>query len=186
MLRNSSYFLHTDRLGFRLWSLDDVDLAFELWGDREVTRLIDAHGLLSRQQVRERILRELANADSCGVQYWPIFLLSNDEHAGCCGLRPYDLSKGIFEIGFQIRPRFWRQGYALEAARAVMSHAFDTLEVDSLFAGHHPKNEASAHLLKKLGFHYSHDEFYAPTGLNHPSYLMTAVDYLRQRDEISE
>jgi len=26
--------------------------------------------------------------------------------------------------------------------------------------------------LKKLGFAYSHDEYYAPTGLKHPSYLL--------------
>ncbi|HUV51221.1 MAG TPA: GNAT family protein, partial [Anaerolineae bacterium] len=46
-----------------------------------------------------------------------------------------------------------------------------------LFAGHNPKNEASRHLLEKLGFRYSHDEYYAPTGLNHPSYMMTADEY---------
>jgi [ribosomal protein S5]-alanine N-acetyltransferase len=27
-------------------------------------------------------------------------------------------------------------------------------------------------LLAKLGFHYTHDEFYPPTGLQHPSYLL--------------
>ncbi len=184
MSHKPSYFLRTERLGFRLWTLDDLDLAFGLWGDRAVTRLIDAHGLLTRQQARDRIRREVANAEFCGVQYWPIFILCDDEHAGCCGLRPYDLPKGIYEIGFQVRPRFWRKGYAFEAARAVMDHAFKTVIVNSLFAGHHPKNEASAHLLKKLGFRYTHDEFYAPTGLQHSSYMMTAAEYAEK--EISE
>lgn len=173
----SSYFLHTQRLGFRLWSLDDLDLAFELWGDREVSRLIDAHGVLSRRRTRERILGEMANVETHGVQYWPLFLLSNDEFIGCCGLRPYDLSQGTYETGFQILPRFWRQGFASEAARAVMDYAFGTLGVKNLFAGHHPKNQASANLLKKLGFGYTHDEFYPPTGLQHPSYLILESDF---------
>ena len=37
---------------------------------------------------------------------------------------------------------------------------------------HYLKNEsaASSKVLHKLGFHYIGDEFYEPTGLNHPSY----------------
>ena len=63
-----------------------------------------------------------------------------------------------------------------------MEHAFNTLKVNRLFAGYHPKNEASAYLLKKLGFPYTHDEFYAPTVLNHPSYLMTAAEYAQKEN----
>ena len=58
-----------------------------------------------------------------------------------------------------------------------MDHAFRDLAVGGLFAGHNPKNTASRHLLQKLGFRYTHDEFYAPTGLQHPSYMMTAHEY---------
>lgn len=41
------------------------------------------------------------------------------------------------------------------------------------------KNEGSGYLLGKLGFRYTHDEFYTPTGLNHPSYMLTTDDYAR-------
>ena len=80
-------------------------------------------------------------------------------------------------MGFHIRYRHWRQGYAFEAARAVMRYAFDTIKVSGLFAGHNPKNDGSRYLLGKLGFRYTHDEFYEPTGLNHLSYMLTANDY---------
>ena len=59
----------------------------------------------------------------------------------------------------------------------MREYAFKTCRVNALFAGHNPKNIASAQLLKKLGFTYTHDEFYPPTGLQHPSYLMTNQDY---------
>ncbi len=168
------YFLTTPRLGLRHWTEADFDLALGLWGDPEVTKLIDAHGQLSPEQVRERLNKELANGRDYNIQYWPIFLLENNEHIGCCGLRPYKLPEGIYEIGFHIRSQHWRQGYAYEAAQAVLHYAFDHLKAKALFAGHNPQNEASAQLLKKLGFRYTHDEFYPPTGLNHPSYLLTA------------
>jgi [ribosomal protein S5]-alanine N-acetyltransferase len=28
-------------------------------------------------------------------------------------------------------------------------------------------------LMQRLGFRFTHKEFYVPTGLNHPSYLLT-------------
>lgn len=175
------YFMRTARLGFRHWRPGDLDLALGLWGDIRVTRLIDARGQLSRAQVQERLAAEIASQAAHGLQYWPIFLLETHEHVGCCGLRPYDLPDQhpgrIYEIGFHIRADHWRQGYAYEAATAVMGYAFETLGAAALFAGHNPNNEASRRLLTRLGFRYTHDEYYPPTGLEHPSYLITRAEY---------
>jgi RimJ/RimL family protein N-acetyltransferase len=173
------YFLRTARIGFRLWQEEDLNLAVGLWGDFEVTRFFDSRGKLSQAQVNDRLLKEISSQKSHGIQYWPIFLLEGGRHLGCCGLRPYDESKNVLEIGFHIRYSHWGQGYAFEAARAVIQYAFDTIKVSGLFAGHNPQNERSRYLLTKLGFRYTHDEFYIPTGLNHFSYLMTADDYAR-------
>jgi RimJ/RimL family protein N-acetyltransferase len=173
----SEYFLRTPRIGFRLWKEDDLHLAIGLWGDFKVTQFFDGRGKLSQAQVHERLLQEISTQKMHGIQYWPIFRLKGDRHLGCCGLRPYDDAKNILEIGVHIRYRYWRQGYAFEAACAALRYAFDSIKVSGLFAGHNPKNKGSRHLLAKLGFRYTHDEFYEPTGLNHPSYLMTAGDY---------
>ena len=179
MTAESKYFLCSQRLGFRLWTQNDLELACGLWGDPGVTGLIDARGKLTENQVKKRLAQEIATADAHGIQYWPIFLLANDDHVGCCGLRPYDLARGIYEIGFHICSRYWGRGFASEGARAVMEYAFDQLGSAGLFAGHHPDNKTSRRLIEKLGFLYTHDEFYAPTGLHHPSYMLTAQEYAR-------
>ncbi|MBI1276938.1 MAG: GNAT family N-acetyltransferase [Anaerolineaceae bacterium] len=166
---SQNYFLQSERLGFRHWSPEDIDLANALWGDADVTKLIG--GPFSEIQVRERLATEIKRQTDYGVQYWPLFLSTNDVFVGCCGLRPYDLTQSIYEIGFHICAVFWGQGYAQEAAKTVIEYAFNTLGAKALFAGHNPANESSRRLLVKLGFEYTHDEYYAPTGLNHPSYL---------------
>jgi ribosomal-protein-alanine N-acetyltransferase len=178
----SQYFLQTRRLGFRLWQATDLGLALGLWGDADVTCLIG--GPFSAQQVQERLAREMANQAQYRVQYWPIFLLATDEHAGCCGLRPYQLEQQRYEIGFHLRKACWGQGLAVEAAQAVLHYAFTQLGAEGLFAGHNPANQASRHILQKLGFTYTHDEFYPPTGLNHPSYLLIKSDYLASGNAI--
>lgn len=175
------YFLQSKRLGFRLWHQEDLPLAIGLWGDFEVTKLFDSRGPLSDGQVEERLHNEIAQQVKHGVQYWPIFNLNSQQHVGCAGLRPYKDEENILEIGFHIRSDCWRMGYALEAARAVIEYAFKTKRVDGLFAGHNPDNTASQNLLAKLGLKYTHDEYYAPTGLQHPSYLLTKDMYTKQQ-----
>jgi [ribosomal protein S5]-alanine N-acetyltransferase len=92
-------------------------------------------------------------------------------------LRPYDCKNNIFQIGIHLKEKYWGKGFAQEACLAVIEYAFNILGVNALFAGHNPKNTASSQLLKRLGFTYTHDKFYAPTGLYHPSYLITKQEY---------
>lgn len=149
-----------------------------MWGDPDVTRLIG--GPFPDDEVRSRLAREIAQQETDGVQYWPIFLLENDDFVGCCGLRPYSKGERIYELGFHLRPRFRGRGYAKEAAHAAIAYAFDGLNAASLFAGHHPDNASSSRLLEKLGFRYDRHEFYAPTGREHPSYALAADAWRRK------
>lgn len=181
MRKGEKYFLKSARLGFRLWCEDDLAIAQELWGDYEVTKFFDARGTWSCNEVQERLFKEIRTAKKHRVQYWPIFLIETNGHVGCCGLRPYDAAQHVFEIGFHIRSNQWRRGYAREAADAVIAYAFKTLKVKGLFAGHNPRNDVSRHLLEQLGFRYTHDEYYPPTGLNHPSYFLQTNEYFGYR-----
>jgi RimJ/RimL family protein N-acetyltransferase len=169
----SRYFLKSPRLGFRCWSMEDLPLAIELWGDPAVTSLLG--GPFTPQQVEERLKKEIGTMNAHGAQYWPVFLLDSADHAGCAGLRPYRIEDKIYELGFHLRPAYWGRGLAEEAARAAMAFGFETLGAAALFAGHHQENRASKHILLKLGFRYTHDEFYEPTGMEHPSYLLKRV-----------
>jgi RimJ/RimL family protein N-acetyltransferase len=172
--------LETPRLVFRPWAEADLELALALWGDPVVTEWVG--GPFSEAAVRERLAGEMASFAAYGAQYWPVFLRSSGEHVGCCGLRPYRLEQQIYELGFHLRAEYWGQGYATEAARAAIDYAFDELGATSLFAGHHPRNTASRGLLSKLGFSHTHDEFYPPTGEDHPSYLLTAEEFAASGD----
>lgn len=171
------FFLNTERLGFSVWNEKDIDDALELWGNPEVTKFITADGKMSEELVHLRLKKEIETYKNNKIQYWPISLAEKDEIVGCCGLRTYDNKNSTLEIGIHLKRRYWGKGLAKEACSAVIGYAFETLKVNALFAGHNPKNIASAQLLKKLGFTYTHDEFYPPTGLEHPSYFMTKQDY---------
>lgn len=170
-LADKTYWLTTQRLGFSTWSVHDAALSVTLWGDPEVTRRIG--GPFTRQQIADRLAREVANLRAHGIQYWPIFLRQSGDLVGCCGLKPYGDNPRVLETGFHLRPQYWGQGLGEEAARAVIRHAFEQLGVTSLFAGHHPDNDASRGLLLKLGFRFTHRELYPHTGLEHLCYVLS-------------
>jgi RimJ/RimL family protein N-acetyltransferase len=166
----ATYFLTTKRLGFRHWTDSDMPFAHALWGDSRVTAFIG--GPFSESEIAKRLQTEMRTREQCGVQYWPTFLLQTNEHVGCAGLRPYDEAAGILEMGVHLRAEYWGMGMAVEAGRAVVRYAFDVLNAKALFAGHHPENAASQRLLSRLGFRFTHEQLYAPTGRMHRSYLL--------------
>ncbi len=167
------YFLTSERVGFRHWREDDLELAMALWGNPEVTRLIDARTPLQPEQVRARLAEEITRRQRHGIQYWPIFLRTTGEHLGCCGLREKQPAAGVLEFGVHLRREAWGKGLASEAGRAAIAWGFRDGAARQLFAGHHPENDGSRRMLLKLGFRHTGDEFYPPTGLQHPSYLLT-------------
>lgn len=171
MNRSRPYFLKSARLGFSRWSAEDLPLATALWGNPQVTRYFG--GPFSREKINERLAREIALMSTHNVQYWPIFLLAGGAHVGCAGLQLYKLDEKIYELGVHLLPPYWGQGFAVEASKAIIEFAIESLGARSLFAGHHPENNASRSVLKKLGFQYQGEEFYAPTGQLEPTYLLS-------------
>jgi RimJ/RimL family protein N-acetyltransferase len=143
-------------------------LAAQLWGDPQVTAKITKHGF-TPAMITARLTQEVASLKHTGVQYWPLFT-AKGELVGACGL--HYQAAGIYELGYHLRPKFWHQGLAEEAARAVVTFARQVLQAKALTAGHHPENFASKQIITNLGFTYTHDALYAPTGRLSPNYRL--------------
>nr|WP_145403420.1 GNAT family N-acetyltransferase [Paenibacillus xylanexedens] len=162
----------TERLVFTTWDEADCALAFALWGDHEVTRWTSSSDVLSEEEVEARLTREIQREKKEGVQYWPLFQKGSDVFVGCCGLGPYAPKEHIYELGFLLTRDHWGQGYAQEAAQAVVRYAFDKLGAVQLMAGHHPDDEAAHHILSKLGFEHTEDRRDEATGTMRPLYIL--------------
>jgi RimJ/RimL family protein N-acetyltransferase len=71
---------------------------------------------------------------------------------GACGVNPRG---GEPEIGYWLGVPYWGKGYATEAARAVVDHAFGELGFEALQAGARVSNPASRRVLEKCGFQWT-------------------------------
>jgi RimJ/RimL family protein N-acetyltransferase len=85
----------------------------------------------------------------------PSFLitLADGSLIGGCGIARLDGADP--EIGYWIGVPYWGSGYATEAARAVIDHAFGALGCERLAAGARVSNPASRRVLEKCGFQWS-------------------------------
>ncbi len=79
-----------------------------------------------------------------------ITLKSDGKLIGACGLR-LQAENEQGEIGYCFNRKYWRQGYASEAARAVMKFAFEKLGLHRIVASCDVNNLGSAGVLKKCG-----------------------------------
>jgi RimJ/RimL family protein N-acetyltransferase len=55
------------------------------------------------------------------------------------------------EVGWALAREHWGKGYATEAARAALDHAFGTLGWDRAISLIHPDNARSIHVAERLG-----------------------------------
>lgn len=174
------YFLTSSRLGFRCWTAEDLPLALELWGDARVTGLFG--GPYTEAMVEARLEKEMRLAEETGAQYWPVFLRTTGEHAGCAGLQPWPGRQNTLELGYHLRPGFWGKGFATEAGGAVIGYGFERMGLDTIFAGHPPGHTSSQKVLLKLGFRHAGETFYPPSGMMEPSYLLSRANWERSVD----
>lgn len=70
---------------------------------------------------------------------------------GNCGVRIKNQDAREAEIGYELNPVFWGNGYATEAARAMLAFGFRDLNLQRVTAMCLAENRASARVLEKLG-----------------------------------
>jgi RimJ/RimL family protein N-acetyltransferase len=82
-----------------------------------------------------------------------LITLADGEMIGGCGIAT--LNGAAPEIGYWLGVPYWGLGYATEAARALIDHAFGTLGAERLEAGARVSNPASRRVLEKCGFQWT-------------------------------
>lgn len=109
----------------------------------------------SREDTAAMIERIKQRWIELGYSWWAFVEISSGEviGMGCVQHLGRDAANPL-EIGWRLRPEFWHQGYASEAAQRMAAFAFDELQVPLLCAVCHTDNQASAKVMQRLGMSY--------------------------------
>ena len=71
------------------------------------------------------------------------------------GICSVDLREDGPEVGYWLGVAYWGRGFATEAVRALIDHAFGDLEHETLISGARVNNPASRRVLEKCGFQWT-------------------------------
>jgi RimJ/RimL family protein N-acetyltransferase len=144
--------LETDRLILRHLTTDDADFVLTLVNEPSFIRFIGDKQVRTLDDARRYIVDgPVKSYEMHGFGLNLVELNTGPTPIGICGILKRDTLPEP-DIGFAFLPEYWNQGYAFEAAAAVMKHARDTFGLDQILAITSPDNEASARLLGKIGF----------------------------------
>jgi RimJ/RimL family protein N-acetyltransferase len=141
--------LKTERLILRVPRPEDAKAVAQLANDRRIAentariphpyRLADAEAFIAgASNGRDEVT----------------FLITLDRTViGCCGLARLDGPAP--DLGYWIGAPFWGNGYATEAVRALLEHAFTDLGHEAVQSAARVTNPASRRVLEKCGFQWT-------------------------------
>jgi RimJ/RimL family protein N-acetyltransferase len=144
--------LETKRLVLRAPHLEDGKAVAALANDRRIAENTEKIPHPYRMQDAERFIAG-ANALPGSTNY--LITLADDTIIGSVRL-DIDVDGGITSnIGYWLGTRYWGKGYATEAVRALIDHAFTELDHAALQSSVRVTNPVSRRVLEKCGFQWT-------------------------------
>ena len=144
--------LHTGRLLLRPVTGADADALFAMHSSAHVLRYWDAPPWNERTRAERFITASQRMADDGSGARLAIDRVSDRTFIGWCSLTRWNPDYRSASMGYCLSDAAWGNGYATEAADAVLQWAFATLDLNRVQAETDTRNTASARVLEKLGF----------------------------------
>jgi RimJ/RimL family protein N-acetyltransferase len=168
--------IETERLRIRRLSLDDTDFVVALLNEPSFLRYIGDRNVRDRASAcRYLEAGPFASYARFGfglmcVELKPAAAQGTGGNAtpaavpiGICGLLKRDTLEDV-DVGFAFLPPYWGQGYAFEAAEAVLAQGREVFGLQRIVAITSLDNEASIRLLERLGFRFERVMRLTPEG----------------------
>ena len=147
----------TPRLILGRFTEEDARLILQLNSDPEVVKYIHEPVLTSVEQAEKVLLDIILPQYKNNFGRWAIYTKTGNEFLGWCGLK-YRPELDEIDLGYRLKKDAWGKGYATEAAKHTLDHAFNNLNLDIITGRAHIENHASIKVLEKIGMHFTREE----------------------------
>ncbi len=142
--------IKTDRLILRPLTTDDAADMFEWTSDPVVNRYMP----YSLNKDISQTIDYLSSIPDEANEF-AFCLQSTGKVIGSGGIS-FDPDRNAWELGYNLNRAYWGNGYATEAAKAMIEWAYATLGARDFACNHANANEASRKVILKCGFTFDH------------------------------
>ena len=142
--------IETERLYLRELRQADSDSLRKILQDEQTMYAYE--GAFDDKEVQNWLNKQIGNYRRDGFGLWAVILKETDEMIGQCGLTWQDFAgQKVLEIGYLFQRAFWHNGYAIEAAKACKTYAFENLQAEEVFSIIRDTNTASQKVAERNG-----------------------------------
>jgi ribosomal-protein-alanine N-acetyltransferase len=142
--------LETDRLRFRHFTHDDLQIMYTLGTDPDVIKYADTP-CKDLQEAKERLEQgPLSDYEEYGYGRFAVEYKETGKVIGFCGIK-YLPEIDLPEVGYRYLKEYWGKGIGTEAANICVDFARTDLKIKKLIALIVPENIASIRVAEKLG-----------------------------------
>lgn len=146
--------IRTERLVLRQLAAGDLEDVYAWMSDPAVAEY-QLYEPRTREQVAEHLAKAEAATSIAVDDDWIEFGIQLDDRIiGCIFFNLKSVADSTAEIGWALTAAHQGKGYAREAASAVLTLAFDTLELHRVYAELDPRNAPSIVLCERLGMRH--------------------------------
>lgn len=146
--------IRTERLVLRACREGDRNLFFEVSSD---PRVLEFFPFQRSREDADAVFDHILEAGPYeeGLEFYVLELTATGEPVGFSGLSKPKLEpilpESAVEIGWRLSARHWRNGYATEAASALLQLGFDGLDLDEILSFTVQDNHRSTAVMHRLG-----------------------------------
>ena len=151
--------IETELLILRKLTLDDLQGLNRILSDKETMAYYPKP--FDLDETRDWIVWNIENYRKYGFGLWAVILKETNQFLGDCGITMQEILGSLApEIGYHIDKRFWKKGYATQAASACLRYAFDVAGFDEVYSYQKYTNIASRRVAEKMGMTLRHPHFF--------------------------
>lgn len=170
--------IETDRLLMRPFRPEDLDELIEMRSDPEVNKYLGGTRLQNPEAITKRLGAYIATQEKYGFSSCAVIWKETGQMIGWGGLMPLEES-GEFEVGYGFIKEFWGLGIGTELTRAWLAYGFENAGLDRIVAVAIPGNDASTHIMEKVGMKYEKNAMHY--GEDCVFYAITRDEFLRNK-----
>ena len=148
--------IETERLIIRRFKIEDAQEVYECCNDYDVVKTtLGMPWPYTEEMAKGWILRQPAREESGTSYEFAICFKDNpNKIVGCVSLMGIDQRAKRGEMGYWVGKKYWKQGIATEAAKAMIEFGFKKLGLHSIIARYFEINPASGRVMQKCGMTY--------------------------------
>lgn len=144
--------IETERLWLRKLQPTDAEQLFTIFSNVDVLRHYGMEPHESLEQTEQMLAGMLEGISDGSIMRWGIMRKGHPELMGTIGFHNRAPRHRRAEIGYEIHPDYWRNGYATEALQAALTYAACSADIERVGAIVYTGNVASQQLLEHNGF----------------------------------